>query len=426
MRIDDTDPDELDDAGGGGRRRAWLLAGGGALLVAGLVAAVLILRGSGEGTTAATTTTAPVPDTAPADTVAPDVTADADLNPFPDYGSDYSGPKLEPILHRVTDTGIRLALQDSGDWNNIGGEAVDVVVPAPTTALDGGWTAPEWCAPVGGFRMTMTYKDAVGVSNGSRYSAPRDGGFNVTLFSSGYAENTPFRVLVLQVAGDVTQVSAQWSDGSGDAAMPTKGFVALATPGVAGTRFDITLQSATGETVVQWADLPREGDLAWQKACNPPPPELPPAGEQPADAAAAEQQIRDNFDLLWSQDVDFEDKATLLDDATGVQDAIDAVFNGGFAGAAESAVHTIGDIVFTSPSEAWFQYDITTTAGNFTGRFGIAYLIDGRWRFARAVICQDLSLAGGQCEPFVDQIYPPGSNLGGTGDVTVATTVLEE
>ena len=64
-------------------------------------------------------------------------------------------------------------------------------------------------------------------------------------------------------------------------------------------------------------------------------------------------------------------------------------------------------MVFVSPDEAWFRYDIATTAGNFNDRFGIAYRIDGVWKITRAVICQDLSLAGGQCIPFSNSIQPP-------------------
>jgi hypothetical protein len=78
--------------------------------------------------------------------------------------------------------------------------------------------------------------------------------------------------------------------------------------------------------------------------------------------------------------------------------------------------------VFTSPTEAWFRYDIETNVTNFTDRFGIAFQIDGVWVIARAVICQDLALAGAQCFPFVDQIQPPGSQ-GGVGGGPVPITI---
>ena len=88
--------------------------------------------------------------------------------------------------------------------------------------------------------------------------------------------------------------------------------------------------------------------------------------------------------------------------------AIEDVMNGGFGEAASTSVHTMTGLVFVSPDEAWFTYDVETTSGSFTNRFGIAYRIDGVWKITRAVICQDLSLAGGQCLPPVPQIQPPG------------------
>lgn len=407
MRIDDTDPDEMDDLDRRVSARVVLGVLAAVVLIGAAVVVVLMVRGGGDDATGGTTSTVAVPETVVDD--GPQVVGQPNVAPdgFPDYGSDYMGAKLELLFQRVTDAGVRVTLRNNGDWNNF---AEGIQAPVPTIAGQAGWAPAAWCSPIGGFRLAMSYKDAIGIANGSRYSEVRDGGMNVSLFSSGYAENVPFRVLVLQIADDVTQVTAKWADGAGDTAAPVNGVVVLASPGISGTKFDIVMQTAAAEKTVLFADLPREGDLAWQHACNPPPPELPPAGEQPLDAVAAEQEIRSSFDMLWDSDVAFADKGgQLLDDPTGVQVAIDTVFEGGLAAVAKAAIHSMNDLVFTSPTEAWFEYDISTTSGSFTGRFGIAYLLDGHWRFARAVICQDLALAGGQCEPYVDQIYPPGS-----------------
>jgi hypothetical protein len=97
----------------------------------------------------------------------------------------------------------------------------------------------------------------------------------------------------------------------------------------------------------------------------------------------------------------------LLDDRTGVDDAIAQVLEGGFADSAESATHTVEELVFTSPTEAWFRYGIDTSDGYFGQRYGTATLTDGVWVFPRALVCQDLGLAGGGCEPWVEAIYPP-------------------
>lgn len=429
MRIDDTDPDELDDLDGRVARRTWLLLATAVLVIAGLVAAFLFVRGR-DGEAVATTTVDAGPDTAVPDTEVDVVEVPPPDNVFPDFGSDYIGPELQLLYQRVTETGIRVTLQDSGDWNDFGGEMVFPDQPAVTTAEsiaeaqplgviappdtvgNVGWQPAAWCNAVGGLRITMSFKEAIGVSNGQRYLEPRAGGVSVSLYSSGHAEGVPFRVLAMQVRPDVTLVTTTWADGMSDGGAPVNGWVAVASPGAANVAFDVTLESANGTDVIPFDDMPRDGDVEWQKGCNPPPPELPPAGEQPDDRDAAEQEVRAVFDLLWDRDIPLDEKV-VLDDDTGVAEAIDQVDNGGFGEAAETAVHTMTELVFTSPTEAWFMYDLETSVTNFPNRFGIAYRIDGVWVISRAVICQDLSLGGGQCFPFVDQIYPPGSQQPG-------------
>ena len=246
MRIDDTDPDELDDnfdddgrplRGPGSKRRKLTLLAGAALVIAGGISATVALSG-GEDNTAAPGSSTP---TETADTIglgdAPIVGIAPDANGFPDYGSDYMGPQLETLFQTTTDTGIRLVLQNSGDWENFfgfaEGDGVSAVAIAtsgavpPDTGTGQEWTPPAWCNAIGGFRLTMLFKDAIGVSNGSRYSEPRDG-LSVTLFSSGYAEGSPFRALVLNVADDVINATATWDDDASDSAAPSGGWVVLA------------------------------------------------------------------------------------------------------------------------------------------------------------------------------------------------------
>lgn len=413
MRISDVDPDELDDRPR--RRRAVVVVGALAVLAAAVVGGVVLFGGDDDEPTAESV---PATDTP---VVTEDTTGEGidvvgpDPNGFPDWGSDYMGPALDLLHHRVTDAGITLTVQDNGDWGmwvefGDGDIITDFAPPGgvvPSTVV-AGWEPEPWCTPIGGFRVTMTYKDAVSTANGQRYAEPREP-MNTTLFSGGYAERQPFRSLVLQVPADVTGVSVVWADGAVDGAAPTGGWVALATPGAPSGRFTLTVRTAAGEREIAWDDLPMDGDLEWQHACNPPPPSLPPPGEQPADPGAAEDQIRTAFDLLWDTDVPFDEKGSLvLDDITGVEQAIEDVMNGGFGEAASTSVHTMTGLVFVSPDEAWFTYDVETTSGSFTNRFGIAYRIDGVWKITRAVICQDLSLAGGQCLPPVPQIQPPG------------------
>ena len=138
-------------------------------------------------------------------------------------------------------------------------------------------------------------------------------------------------------------------------------------------------------------------------------PPLPPAGDQPDDPQAAEAEIRANFALLFDRDVPVADRdERFLDDTEGIQEARDQLSDV-VVEAARTAVRTLTKVVFVSPTEAWFKYDLTTVVADIPGRFGIAYLIDGQWKIARAVVCQDLALAGSPCDPPVNEITPPSS-----------------
>ena len=64
MRIDDTDPDELDDLDRRPSRRTWLLVGASLLVIGGLVAGFVWLRNDDDDSAApASTVVALVPDT---------------------------------------------------------------------------------------------------------------------------------------------------------------------------------------------------------------------------------------------------------------------------------------------------------------------------------------------------------------------------
>ncbi len=104
---------------------------------------------------------------------------------------------------------------------------------------------------------------------------------------------------------------------------------------------------------------------------------LPEPGRQPRDPDASDAQIRGRHALLVDRSIPFDQKPTgLLDDDTGVQDAIATMDAGPYRDAAASARYTIGELVFTSPVEAWFRYTITTSSETYVGRFGMAVLGD--------------------------------------------------
>ena len=137
---------------------------------------------------------------------------------------------------------------------------------------------------------------------------------------------------------------------------------------------------------------------------------LPEPGMQPVDSDAAATLIRQRHGLLVDHSVTADHKlADLLDDDTGVQDAIAALDAGQYSDIAASATYSIDDLVFTKPDEAWFRYAITTTTTTYGDRFGIAVFDGTVWRITRATICQDLALALAPCQPTPPTIEPPST-----------------
>jgi len=315
----------------------------------------------------------------------------------------YEEPKQELITERTTTSGItmRAHLQDYGSESN------------PWTGQFGSWTPAGWCFPTGNLRISIVTPSAVNISGASWFSEPK-GGSAISTFSAGYAEGSPVFGAAVQVGAGITSVTFTTASGLTDTAAVVRGVALLAVNGPIEQDFTVTLTSADGTTSSQSnADLslPYDGS-DYAAACEPPPPALPSAGAQPADAAAAEAAVRESWTV--ARDFNNTDSAARLariDDTTGIADAWKALSTGDFAEAAKTSSTTIQDFVFSSPTEAWFRYDVTTSMGNFTNRYGKALLgNDGVWRITRQTVCQDLGLApGSQCTPPVDNLYPPSA-----------------
>ncbi len=135
---------------------------------------------------------------------------------------------------------------------------------------------------------------------------------------------------------------------------------------------------------------------------------LPAPGDQPSDPEAATRLIRQRHSLLIDRSVPENDKPTdLLDDDTGVYFAIAQMDAGPNAAQAASSVYSIDELVFTTPSEAWFRYTITTNASTFPERYGTATFNGTVWQITRATLCQDLALAQSPCNPNPLLVVPP-------------------
>ncbi len=143
---------------------------------------------------------------------------------------------------------------------------------------------------------------------------------------------------------------------------------------------------------------------------DPPQRPLPDPGEQPADPDGAAEQIRQRLLLLVDLSIPADQKPDdLVDDDTGVRDAIDRLEASQYADLAHSATYEIDELVFTEPDEAWYRYTITTSAAaaTYTNMFGIAVFNGDVWQITRATICQDLAAAAAPCQPEPAPIEPP-------------------
>jgi hypothetical protein len=280
------------------------------------------------------------------------------------------------------------------------------------------WRPAPFCSTTTEARLTVDGPDLVDVAYTGWYGA-LFGDVAVLPAEAGFADARPLRLLQVQTSPDVTEVAVVWPDGASDRTAVVDGVAVLVVDGSNpwdGWSLEIT--DGSGTRTVTVSDLDHLGDPDYRAACVEPPPALPDAGEQPADRAAAEAALRARFDLLWARTVSADDKPDdLLDDRTGVDAAIAQVFEGPYAAVAESATRTIDELVFTSPTEAWFRYGIDSDNGYFGPRYGTATLTNGVWVFPRALVCQDIGLAGGACDPWADDIYPPSwyARWGGFG-----------
>jgi hypothetical protein len=147
----------------------------------------------------------------------------------------------------------------------------------------------------------------------------------------------------------------------------------------------------------------------YESECRPRPPTLPfpSAGEQPSDPVTAEAEIRERHALAVDRSIPLTEEPDLLDDITGVAEAVAEVDAGENADTAASAEYIINDLVFTAPDEAWFDYTISTSAGDFESNHGVARYNGSVWQITRETICQDLAVAGGNCNPAFTPHEPP-------------------
>lgn len=366
----------------------------------------------------------PVPGTETAETLTENAdagTASDEVGPDPVVVSGgggwtmFEGEAMALLTERTTESGVTVRAHLGQLWEQDYGVEDDFGGPD-------GWQPPSWCFESGQVRIALGGGEATGASvidvgSVGWWSEPFEGRA-VSALTMGTVDANPYRVVFVQVPASVANVSVAFDDGATDSVAPTNGVALLVVPGASATAsvdgwvgpptdFEVQLVDATGDAMIVDGSRTTYNDPEFQRSCSPPPPELRAPGEQPEDSAADEETIVELMTAIYRDDS--EQNSNRFDDPTGIAEAREQVRAGDFEEAAANAEVIVEELVFTSPSEAWFRYRIETTTGTFSDRFGIAVQIDGTWKITRATICQDLSLAGGDCGGDVGPIIPPGS-----------------
>jgi hypothetical protein len=256
---------------------------------------------------------------------------------------------------------------------------------------------PDWCQPTSELALELS-TDAIaareialniGVGPGTHLSV-------LDSMTEGASEGAPVQVALVKVADDVDHV--QLAIGSGrDVASPVHGLVALALPGAqsAGT---VTAYDASGKALQQ-LEVPA-GATQSSPACQAQPIKLPKPGVQPADRAAAVEQVRAAFENAFTHappggDI-YHGLATVQDGAQ-LHTAVDQVRQN-FPQAFDTITVTTGDIVFTDPTHAVVQFTPTYEQGAPYGtQNGTAVLADGKWLVTQATYCGLLRFGAATC-----------------------------
>jgi hypothetical protein len=256
---------------------------------------------------------------------------------------------------------------------------------------------PDWCQPISGLALELSTDDIaareitqnIGVGPGSHLSV-------LNSVTEGTDEGGPVQVVTAKAADDVDHV--QLAIGSSkDVASPVHGLVALALSGssAVGT---LTAYDSDGKALQQ-VPVP-SGRTQLLSDCQPQPIKLPKPGVQPADRAAAVDQVRAAFDNAFTHAPaggDIYHGLATVQDGDQLHSAVDQVRKN-FPTAFDTITVTTGDIVFTDPTHAVMQFTPTYSQGAAYGKQnGTAVLLGGKWLVTQTTYCGLLRFGGATC-----------------------------
>ncbi len=112
----------------------------------------------------------------------------------------------------------------------------------------------------------------------------------------------------------------------------------------------------------------------------------------PADAAAAEQEIKQNWQKFFDPKTSMEDKQTVLENGEQMAPVLQA-FSGDERGGQVGAQVT--EVAFTSPTEADVTYTLTLNGATaLPDASGTAVEQDGSWKVSAKTLCALVQLSG--------------------------------
>lgn len=290
---------------------------------------------------------------------------------------------LTPLQRRTAgNVSIRLFTVPTGSGETCGPDAVQCI--------------PPWCQSTSTLIAEVSNDAMATVQPGSIIGLAQGG--QVSLLASslvGTAEHSPLLLVMLRVAGDISQVRLTTSGGS-DTAAPVDGLAVLAVPGSSGSG-TVTLLDTDGRPQGSLT-LPRN-PTAQSADCAPQPSPLPKAGKQPADPAAAERAVRAAYTKAFTAVPGVEGYSSLdaVQDGAALHATLDQLRHNFPQAAASSSVDT-GQLVFTDPSTAVLKFTLNYTGGAPYGMHnGTAVFQNGEWLVSRDSYCSVMSFGGATC-----------------------------
>ncbi|HEX4017971.1 MAG TPA: hypothetical protein VHX15_14645, partial [Frankiaceae bacterium] len=208
---------------------------------------------------------------------------------------------------------------------------------------------PDWCQSTSQVALELStdtiaareITENIGVGPGSHLSV-------LNSVTEGSFEGDPVQVVIAKAADDVDHVELAIGS-SKDVASPVHGLLALAVGGSPATG-TLTAYDSKGKALQQ-LPIP-SGRTQYLSDCQPQPIKLPKPGVQPADRAAAVEQVRAAFANTFTHappSGDIYHGLTTVQDGDQLHNAVDQVRKN-FPTPFDTITVTTGDIVFTDPT----------------------------------------------------------------------------